>query len=90
MKTTEQQESFDRQKLRDSFVEKMVKHMNKRLGPNWDQFLCPKCKAELKGIWVKVQDAKKKALSWQCPECGYYEFDTKIAEKVVKELRDKE
>ena len=50
--------------------------------------ICPKCKAKLKKVEVKVQGAKNKAVSYQCPKCDYFEFDPASSKKVVEELRD--
>ncbi|MFH1506641.1 MAG: hypothetical protein ABIE94_06695 [archaeon] len=47
---------------------------------------CPKCKATLKKVQVKVHGARKKAISYQCPKCDYYAFDPKSSKKVIEEL----
>jgi len=49
---------------------------------------CPKCSSELKKVEVKVQGAKSKAVSYQCPDCDYFEFEPVSSEKVVQELRE--
>jgi len=49
---------------------------------------CPNCKTKLRKVEVKVQGAKKKAISYQCPKCDYFEFDPASSKKVVEELRD--
>lgn len=48
---------------------------------------CPKCQTSLKKINVKVQDAKTKAISYQCGKCGWFRFEPKSAERVIKELK---
>ena len=50
---------------------------------------CPKCKAELKKVYVEVEGAESKAISYQCKKCGYAEFEPKSSAKVVKELKEK-
>jgi len=49
---------------------------------------CPKCNSVLRKVEVKVQGAKSKAISYQCPDCDYFEFEPTSSEKVVKELRE--
>ncbi len=49
---------------------------------------CPKCKSNLRKVEVKVQGAKSKAISYQCPNCDYFEFEPISSEKVVQELRE--
>ena len=49
---------------------------------------CPKCKAKLKKVEVKVQGAKRKVISYQCPTCNYFEFEPASSKKVVEELRE--
>ena len=49
---------------------------------------CPKCKANLRKVEVKVAGAKSKAVSYQCLECDYFEFEPASSKKVVEELRE--
>lgn len=49
---------------------------------------CPECKSGMKKINVKVAGALHKAISYQCPKCGYFEFESNSAKKVVEELRE--
>lgn len=49
---------------------------------------CPQCGAELKKVAVKVHGAESKALSYQCPECDYFEFEPLSSGKVIEELRE--
>ena len=49
---------------------------------------CPKCNSDLRKVEVKVQGAKSKAISYQCPDCDYFEFEPISSEKVVQELRE--
>ena len=39
--------------------------------------ICPKCHSNLKKIKVDVEDAKTKAISYQCPKCDYFTFEPK-------------
>ena len=49
---------------------------------------CPKCSSELKKVEVKVQGARSKVISYQCPDCDYFEFEPVSSEKVIQELRE--
>jgi|SRR3989339_462182 len=49
---------------------------------------CPKCKANLRKVEVKVAGAKSKAVSYQCPDCDYFEFEPVSSKRVVEELRE--
>ena len=51
---------------------------------------CPKCNHNMKKIKVEVEDAKNKVDSYQCTECGYFEFEKDSSKKVIEELREKE
>ena len=49
---------------------------------------CPKCESDLKEVKVSVHGAKQKAISYQCPNCDYFEFEPISSTKVVEELRE--
>ena len=49
---------------------------------------CPNCNSELRKVEVKVQGAKSKATSYQCPNCDYFEFEPISSQKVIQELRE--
>ena len=49
---------------------------------------CPKCSLNLRKVNVKVQGAENKVISYQCPNCDYFEFEPVSAKKVVQELRE--
>jgi hypothetical protein len=49
---------------------------------------CPNCKTDLKRAEVAVAGAKSKALSYQCPNCDHFEFETLSSQKVISELRE--
>ncbi len=51
---------------------------------------CKKCGHEYKKIWVAVEGAKNKTLTYQCNNCGYFEFDKKSSLRVERELRKEE
>ena len=51
---------------------------------------CPKCDSNLKKVEVKVQGAKSRVISYQCPKCDYFEFEPVSAKKVVEELKESE
>jgi len=47
---------------------------------------CPNCRVELRKVLVIINGAKNKAVSYQCPDCDYYEFENESSKKVVEEL----
>ena len=49
---------------------------------------CPNCSLILKRVEVKVHGAENKAISFQCPNCDYFEFEPISSEKVISELRE--
>lgn len=51
---------------------------------------CPNCKSELKKVKVEIEDAKTKAISYQCPDCGFFSFEPKTTLKIIKEIKEKE
>jgi len=52
--------------------------------------MCPNCKVKLREVKVKVEGARHKIKSFQCPKCDYVKFDNLSANKVITELRKKE
>ncbi len=50
---------------------------------------CPYCGKTLERVWVGVEGAKSKSLSYQCDKCYYVDFDKKTSDIVIKELREK-
>ena len=48
---------------------------------------CPECNSDLRMIEVGAWGAKKKAVSYQCPSCDYYEFEGESSKKLLEELR---
>jgi hypothetical protein len=53
-----------------------------------EKMKCPNCGSELRKVEVNVQGAKIKAISFQCPNDDYFEFDTASSKKVVEELKN--
>lgn len=51
---------------------------------------CPKCEHQLKRVKVKIQDAKSPVVSYQCGECGYFDFEEKSINTALKDIRIKE
>ena len=51
---------------------------------------CPICQTNLKKVKVDIEDAKTKAISYQCPNCDYFTFEPKSAVEVVREIKEKE
>jgi len=49
---------------------------------------CQKCDSGLKKVEVEVEGAKNKAVSYQCPKCGYFEFEPVSSKRVIEELRE--
>ena len=52
--------------------------------------ICPKCNSKIRKVQVSVEGAVQKAISYQCVNCDYVEFEEKSAAKVVQELKYKE
>ena len=51
---------------------------------------CPKCDSKMEGVMVKIQDADSLVTSYQCGECGYFDFEGKSMEKAITEIKAKE
>jgi len=51
------------------------------------ELTCPNCSSGLREVEVKVYGIKKKVISYQCPECDYFEFENTSSKKIVRELR---
>lgn len=49
---------------------------------------CKRCGSRLRKVKVSVHGAKSKAISYQCPDCDYFEFEPQSSMKVVEELRE--
>jgi len=54
------------------------------------KMMCPKCKAKMKEVKVKIQDADSDVKSYQCSKCGYFEFEDKSMKKAIDEIKEKE
>lgn len=52
--------------------------------------LCSECENKMEKIKVKVEDASKKVLSYQCPKCGNFKFEKESATEVINELNQKQ
>ena len=51
---------------------------------------CAQCKAKMKEIKVKIQDADSPVTSYQCAKCGYFDFEQKSIKKAIDEIKLKE
>jgi len=51
---------------------------------------CPKCNSKMKKVKVKIQDADSPVTSYQCAECGYFDFEDKSINKAIDEIKAKE
>ena len=51
---------------------------------------CPNCNAKLKKVRVEVEDAKTKAVSYQCPNCDYLTFEPKSSIQILREIKERE
>ena len=49
---------------------------------------CPNCLSELRKVPVSVHGATQKAVSYQCTNCDYFEFEPQSSQKVLAELRE--
>ncbi len=52
--------------------------------------MCPECKAKMKEVKVKIQDADSLATSYQCSKCSYFDFEDKSINKAIDEIKQKE
>jgi len=50
---------------------------------------CRECGNDLVRVEVAVEDADSKAISLQCPACGYMEFEEESSNKIINELKPK-
>ncbi|HII29506.1 hypothetical protein COT48_04055 [Candidatus Woesearchaeota archaeon CG08_land_8_20_14_0_20_47_9] len=69
-------------------LEKLGKSLNDQKPKR--NLACPKCTAQMKEVKVKIQDANSPVTSYQCDECGYFDFEEKSMKKAIKEIRAKE
>ncbi|MBI2507459.1 zf-TFIIB domain-containing protein [Candidatus Woesearchaeota archaeon] len=51
---------------------------------------CPKCNHNFKEVEVRIQDADSLVTSYQCANCGYFEFEENSMSKAIKEIKAKE
>ena len=51
---------------------------------------CPKCNSRMKLVKVNIQDAKTPVISYQCSNCGYFDFEDKSMSKAINEIKTKE
>ena len=51
---------------------------------------CPKCDSKMREVKVKIQDADSPVTSYQCGECGYFDFEEKSIGKAINEIKAKE
>src|SRR3989344_799167 len=51
---------------------------------------CPECNLEMKEVKASVHGAKNKVISYQCPKCDYFEFESESSKRVVNELKENE
>src|SRR3989338_642693 len=51
---------------------------------------CPKCNASMKEVKVRIQDADSPVTSYQCGECGYFDFEEKSMNRAIGEIKAKE
>ncbi len=49
---------------------------------------CPNCGNKLRKVEVAVHGASQKAISYQCSNCNYFEFEPSSSQKVLSELRE--
>jgi len=50
---------------------------------------CKKCDSEMKRVEVGVRGANSKAVSYQCPNCEYFEFEPESSKRIIKDIRDR-
>ena len=44
----------------------------------------------MKKVVVNIEDAKTKAISYQCPNCDYFTFEPKSSVQIVREIKENE
>lgn len=49
---------------------------------------CPECDSRMRKVEVGIHGAESKAVSYQCSNCDYFEFEPMSSKKVVEELRE--
>ncbi len=47
---------------------------------------CLECGNLMKEVEVKVQDSKSPVISYQCGECGYFDFEKNSINRVIDEI----
>ena len=52
--------------------------------------ICPECNKELEKVEVNIEDVKTPVISYQCPNCDYFNFEPESTMKVIKEIKSKE
>lgn len=52
--------------------------------------ICPNGKSKLKKVKVEIEDAKTKAISYQCLNCDYFSFEPKSSIQVLREIKEHE
>lgn len=51
---------------------------------------CPQCHQNLKEIEVRIQDADSPVTSYQCGNCGYFDFEEKSMNRAITEIKTKD
>jgi hypothetical protein len=51
---------------------------------------CQKCGKAMKEVKVKIQDASTPVTSYQCANCGYFDFEEKSVSRAIHEIKLKE
>ena len=51
---------------------------------------CPECKKQMRKLKVNIQDAESPVISYQCSNCGYFDFEGKSMNKALAEIKVKE
>lgn len=51
---------------------------------------CPKCNSRMKTVKVSIQDADSPVTSYQCDNCGYFDFEKISITNAIEEIKAKE
>ena len=51
---------------------------------------CLNCNSIMEKVIVRIENARNKALSYQCGKCGYFDFEKNSIDKIIKELSMKD
>ena len=51
---------------------------------------CPECNEKMGKVSVRIQDADSPVTSYQCKNCGHFDFEESSMNKAILEIKSKE